>query len=133
MTRTMVSWMTGPLRMTSRIVPAIATLGACAQAQQPGPAAAGGRASPYEVKAPAPAGFDRAVAQRSTQAHLMRLIAINTQNPPGNEIAAARYFDSVFATVPGIERRILDVGDGRANFVARLRATNPRGRPVLVM
>src|SRR5688572_13918391 len=123
--------MTAGIRMIPRIVLAMAMLGACAHAQQPAPAAGAG--SPYDVKAPAPAGFDRAAAQRSTQAHLTRLIAINTQNPPGNEIATARYFDSVFKGIPGVETRILDAGNGRANFVARLRATNPRGRPVLVM
>ena len=122
------------LHLASAIVIAIGALGACAQAQQTAtPATGPSGSSPYTVRAPAPAGFDRAAAQRSTQAHLTRLIAINTQNPPGNEIATARYFDSVFAGVPGIERRILDVGGGRANFVGRLRATNPRGRPVLVM
>jgi acetylornithine deacetylase/succinyl-diaminopimelate desuccinylase-like protein len=122
------------LRVLSGILFASATLGACAQAQQSTPPAApSASSSPYAVKAAPPAGFDRAAAQRSTQAHLTRLIGINTQNPPGNEIATARYFDSVFTRIPGIETRILDVGGGRANFVARLRATNPTGRPVLVM
>src|SRR5687768_3441077 len=133
MTHTTVFRMTAGSRMIPLIFLAMATLGGCARAQQPASAAGGAAGSPYEVRAPAPAGFDRAAAQRSTQAHLMRLIAINTQNPPGNEIATARYFDSVFKGIPGIETRILDVGGGRANFVARLRATNPRGRPVLVM
>ena len=123
----------GRRHLAAGVLLAIAPLGACAHAQQAPPAAPGPGASPYIVRAPAPAGLDRAAAQRSTQAHLTRLIAINTQNPPGNEIATARYFDSVFAGVPGIERRILDVGGGRANFVARLRAANPTGRPVLVM
>jgi acetylornithine deacetylase/succinyl-diaminopimelate desuccinylase-like protein len=112
---------------------AVATFGGCAHAQPPAQSATGAASSPYVVRAPAPAGFDRDAAQRSTQAHLTRLIGINTQNPPGNEIATARYFDSVFKSIPGVETRILDVGDGRANFVARLRATNPTGRPVLVM
>src|SRR5687768_15218837 len=125
--------MTAGIRMIPRVVLAMATLGGCARAQQPAPAPGGAAGSPYEVRAPAPAGFDRGAAQRSTQSHLMRLIAINTQNPPGNEIATARYFDSVFKGIPGIETRILDVGGGRANFVARLRAANPTGRPVLVM
>ena len=119
------------------VIPAVLlgalTLGGCAQAQQPARSTAAGPESPYTVRAAAPAGYDRAAAQRSTQAHLTRLIAINTQNPPGNEIATARYFDSVFKSIPGVETRILDVGNGRANFVARLRATNPTGRPVLVM
>ncbi len=118
------------------VIPAVllgaATFGGCAQAQRPAQPASQ-PASPYTVRAPAPAGYDRAAGQRSTQAHLTRLIAINTQNPPGNEIATARYFDSVFTGIPGVESRILDVGNGRANFVARLRATNPTGRPVLVM
>ena len=112
---------------------ALGTLGGCAQAQQRSGGAVDAPASPWTVRAPAPAGFDRAAAQRSTQAHLTRLIAINTQNPPGNEIATARYFDSVFRAIPGVETRILDAGNGRANFVARLRATNATGRPVLVM
>ena len=121
-------------RIIAGLAAALGSTGGCAQAQQQRPA--GGveaPASPYSVRAPAPAGFDRAAAQRSTQAHLVRLIGINTQNPPGNEIAAARYFDSVFKGVPGVETRILDAGSGRANFVARLRATNATGRPVIVM
>src|SRR5688572_13440424 len=122
------------VRVLSAIVAALGSLSGCAQAQQRTTATVDAAAQgPYAVRAAAPAGFDRAAAQRSTQAHLTRLIAINTQNPPGNEIATARYFDSVFKSIPGVETRILDAGNGRANFVARLRATNPTGRPVLVM
>ncbi|MES2522793.1 MAG: M20/M25/M40 family metallo-hydrolase [Gemmatimonadota bacterium] len=91
------------------------------------------QSSPYTVSAPAPAGFDRALAQRVAQEHLTRLIAINTQNPPGNELKTAQYFDSVFATIPGVERHVLPAGEGRANFIARLRAGRPTGKPVLVM
>ncbi|MEQ1690412.1 MAG: M20/M25/M40 family metallo-hydrolase [Gemmatimonas sp.] len=89
--------------------------------------------SPYAVTAPAPDGFDRALAQRVALGHLTRLIALNTQNPPGNELLTARYFDSVFATIPGVERHVLESGNGRANFIARLRATKPTQRPVLIM
>jgi acetylornithine deacetylase/succinyl-diaminopimelate desuccinylase-like protein len=100
-------------------------------------AAAGSTSAPsasvYAVNAPAPDGYDRGAAQRQTEAHLTRLIGLNTQNPPGNEILAARYLDSVFRRMPGIETRILDAGGGRANLVARLRAANPTQRPVLVM
>lgn len=90
-------------------------------------------ASPYSIVSPAPSGFDRALAQRAAVEHLSNLIAINTQNPPGNEMRTARYFDSVFTLVPGVERHILDAGNGRANFIARLRATRPSKRPVLIM
>ncbi|MEO7520212.1 MAG: M20/M25/M40 family metallo-hydrolase [Gemmatimonas sp.] len=95
---------------------------------------AGARAqSAYTVGAVAPVGFDRALAQRASLEHLSRLIAINTQNPPGNELKTAQYFDSVFALMPGVERHILPAAEGRANFIARLRATRPTSRPVLVM
>ena len=92
--------------------------------------------NPYVVGTPAPAGFDRAQAQAATLTHLKALIGRNTQNPPGNELLTAQYFDSVFAGIPGVERHILpagDAGNGRANFVARLRATNPSKRPVMIM
>ena len=81
--------------------------------------------SPYAVAAPAPAGFDRAAAQRTTETHLRNLVRLDTQNPPGREILAARYFDSVFARIPGVERRIVEAGNERAFFVARLRAERP--------
>jgi acetylornithine deacetylase/succinyl-diaminopimelate desuccinylase-like protein len=87
----------------------------------------------FDVAAPAPAGFDRAAAQRDTLEHLRRLIALDTQNPPGNEVIAAKYLDSVLRGIPGVEAHVLDPGDGRANFVARLRATKPARRAVLVM
>jgi len=89
----------------------------------------------WTVQAPAPAGLDRAEAQATTLRHLQNLIAINTENPPGNEIRTAMYFDSVLSRVPGVETRILRVPEDtmRANFVARLRAANPSQRPVLVM
>ena len=85
------------------------------------------------VAAPAPAGFDRAAAQRTTEAHLRRLISLDTQNPPGNELLTARYFDSVFKAMPGVETHVLPAAEGRANFIARLRAARPTGRPVLIM
>jgi acetylornithine deacetylase/succinyl-diaminopimelate desuccinylase-like protein len=83
--------------------------------------------------AAAPRGFDRLAAQRDTRALLESLIALDTQNPPGNEILVARHLDALLRAVPGIETRILDPGDGRANFVARLRASKPSKRAVLVM
>lgn len=89
--------------------------------------------TPWTVGTTAPAGFDRALAQRASLEHLTRLIALNTQNPPGNELLTARYFDSVFTNVPGVERHVLPSTPGRANFVARLRATRPSKRPVLIM
>ena len=77
--------------------------------------------------------FDRASAQRDTLTLLQQLVALDTQNPPGNEILVAKHLDGFLRGVPGIETRILDPGDGRANFIARLRASKPTKRAVLVM
>jgi acetylornithine deacetylase/succinyl-diaminopimelate desuccinylase-like protein len=77
--------------------------------------------------------FDRPSAQRETLALLKELVALDTQNPPGNEVIVARHLDRYLKGVPGIETRILDPGDSRANFIARLRATKPTKRAVLVM
>jgi acetylornithine deacetylase/succinyl-diaminopimelate desuccinylase-like protein len=77
--------------------------------------------------------FDRPSAERATLALLKELVALDTQNPPGNEIRVARHLDGLLRSVPGIETAVLDPGDGRANFIARLRATTPTKRAVLVM
>lgn len=104
----------------------VASLAAGAQAQSEAQ-------SPYRVAASPPKGFDREAAQRDTRRHLESLIRRDTRNPPGNERLTATYFDSIFNGIEGVERHVLDVGENRANFVARLRAGKPRGRPVLLM
>lgn len=82
---------------------------------------------------PPPAGFDRSVAQRDTLALLTELVALDTQNPPGNELRVARHLESLLKDTPGVEIHVLDMGDNRGDIVARLRAANPTKRPVLVM
>src|ERR1700712_1704804 len=52
--------------------------------------------------------------------HLQALLRINTVNPPGNEMAAARYLDGVLRAA-GVETTLLEPAPGRAAFVARLR------------
>jgi acetylornithine deacetylase/succinyl-diaminopimelate desuccinylase-like protein len=89
--------------------------------------------SPYAVPAPPPSGYDRTIGQRVTRDHLERLIRLDTQNPPGNELITARYFDSVFKQIPGVETHVLVSAPNRANFIARLRAGRPSKRPVLIM
>lgn len=51
--------------------------------------------------------------------HLRALLRIDTTNPPGNEIEAARYVAAVLEQ-EGIPSTILESGPGRANLVARL-------------
>lgn len=96
-------------------------------------AAQGAAPSAYNVAVAQPPGFDRAAAQRDTRRILEALIRLDTQNPPGNEIIVARYLDSLLSGLPGVETRILEAEPGRANFYARLRASRPTERPVLVM
>ena len=87
----------------------------------------------YDVEAPAPRGFERERATDRALTIVRDLIAIDTQNPPGNEMRTARYFEELFAGVEGVETHVVDVGRGRANFVARLSAVDAQERPVLVM
>lgn len=89
--------------------------------------------TPWDIAAPAPRGYDRGAAQTATLERLQQLVRLDTRNPPGNELLTARWFDSLFATVPGIERHVLPAAEGRANFIARLRATRPTARPVILM
>ena len=62
--------------------------------------------------------------------HLQRLIRIDTTNPPGNELATARYLASVLAR-EGIESDVVEPTPGRAVLHARLRGNGSR-RPVLL-
>src|SRR5207237_4228260 len=58
-----------------------------------------------------------------TQTILSNYLRINTTNPPGNEILAARFLKAILDR-EGIEARILDtteLGQNRANLYARLR------------
>lgn len=83
--------------------------------------------------APPPPGFDRARAQRDALALTEGLIRLDTRNPPGNERVAVDFLAERLRPLEGVEVHVLDVGDGRANLLARLKAGSPRRRPVIVM
>ena len=51
---------------------------------------------------------------------LSQYLQINTTNPPGNELAAARWLQAVLAR-EGIEVRVLEPRPGKANLIARVR------------
>ncbi|MBU0520092.1 M20/M25/M40 family metallo-hydrolase [bacterium] len=51
---------------------------------------------------------------------LQKLIQVDTQNPPGNELAACRVLDKFFRK-NGISSKIYRVDDQRANLLARLK------------
>jgi len=86
-------------------------------------------AAPLAAQAPPDAITREATAQ------LQGLIRINTTNPPGNELASARYLDSLLKAA-GIESRVYESAEGRGAVVARIKATVPeaqRKTPVIVM
>jgi acetylornithine deacetylase/succinyl-diaminopimelate desuccinylase-like protein len=75
---------------------------------------------PAAAQAPA---LDYDKLRNETAQRLSEYLRIHTSNPPGNELATARWLKDVLAK-EGIEGQILDtaeLGPGRANFYARLK------------
>lgn len=66
-------------------------------------------------------------AVRQLQAYLR----IDTTNPPGNELAAARFFQEWF-TREGIPVEVYEFAPGRANLIARLRGAGSK-RPLILL
>jgi acetylornithine deacetylase/succinyl-diaminopimelate desuccinylase-like protein len=64
--------------------------------------------------------------------YLQALIRLDTTSPPGNERIATDYIAGVLAS-EGIESTVVESAPTRANLVARLKAVNPSGRPVMLM
>ena len=62
---------------------------------------------------------------------LTRYLRINTTNPPGNEIAAARWLQAVLRR-DGIEAQIFEPAPGKANLYARLRGDGS-ARPLILL
>lgn len=62
---------------------------------------------------------------------LSQYLQINTTNPPGNEIVAARWLASVLRR-EGIEARIFEPAPGKANLYARL-AGDGSARPLILL
>ncbi len=79
----------------------------------------------------APAGDDWLDIGREATELLGQYLRINTTNPPGNEIEAARWLQAVLAR-EGIAAEILEPAPGKANLVARL-AGDGSARPVVLL
>ncbi len=62
---------------------------------------------------------------------LSRYLRINTTNPPGNEIVAARWLAAVLRR-EGIESQIFEPAPGKANLYARLRGSGS-ARPLILL
>ena len=62
---------------------------------------------------------------------MQQYVRINTSNPPGNEIEAARFFKKIFDQ-HGIENEIFEYKPGRANIIARLKGNGSK-RPIILL
>src|SRR5512145_1044733 len=63
--------------------------------------------------------LDWKALEEEAVATLSRYIQIDTTNPPGNEINAARFLKEIFER-EGIQARIIESAPGRGNVFARL-------------
>src|SRR6516162_10056805 len=80
------------------------------------------KSAPPGIPQAPPLVGDTSTLARQAQEWLVELVKINTTNPPGNELAAAKYIAGVLAK-DGINAELLDVAPGRSALVARLRAS----------
>lgn len=83
--------------------------------------------SPARAQAPDPGDVGQEVVEL-----LQEYLRIDTVNPPGNEIRAARFLARVLER-EGIDYEIFESSPGRANVVARLRGDGSRGGGVVLL
>src|SRR5437660_7374656 len=79
----------------------------------------------------APGDADWKALGDEATALLSQYLRINTTNPPGNEIAAARWLAAVLGR-DGIEARVFEPAPGKANLYARL-AGDGSARPLILL
>lgn len=118
------------------IVSSILLVAACA-GRQPVPPLAGPSSAPV-METPArvsliaaPVEGDWAALGDEATALLSLYLRINTTNPPGNEIVAARWLAAVLRR-EGIDARIFEPAPGKANLYARL-AGDGSARPIILL
>ena len=79
----------------------------------------------------APPSPDFEAADREALAMLQSYLRVDTTNPPGNERLAADFFHEILDR-EGIENRVYEMAEGRANILARLPGRG-LGRPILLL
>ena len=62
---------------------------------------------------------------------MQQYLRVNTSNPPGNEIEAARFLKRIFDQ-HGIENEIFEYKPGRANIIARIKGNGSK-RPIMLL
>src|SRR3989449_1395784 len=119
-----------------KMIPLVVLVAGCA-ARRPAPPLAGPSSAPVYVTPAAaallaaPTEADWAALGDEATALLSQYLRINTTNPPGNEIVAARWLAQVLRR-DGIEARIFEPAPGKANLYARL-AGDGSARPVILL
>src|SRR3989475_9780182 len=121
--------------MTSRPLPLLLLLAACAHtpaSSAAAPPAVEALALPprTELRGP-PRGEDWQGLGVEAAALLSQYIRINTTNPPGNELSAARWFATVLRR-DGVESQIFEPAPGKANLYARLKGDGS-ARPLILL
>jgi acetylornithine deacetylase/succinyl-diaminopimelate desuccinylase-like protein len=76
---------------------------------------------------------DDAALRESAIQHLQALLRLDTMSPPGNEKLAADYIAETLREAGFDDVHVLESAPNRASVVARLRADQPTGRPVMLM
>src|SRR5438552_1541269 len=119
-----------------KLIPLVVLVAGCA-ARRPAPPLAGPSSAPVYVTPAAaallaaPTEADWAALGDEATALLSQYLRINTTNPPGNEIVAARWLAQVLRR-DGIEARIFEPAPGKANLYARL-AGDGSSRPIILL
>ena len=62
---------------------------------------------------------------------MQQYLRVNTSNPPGNEIEAARFLKKIFDQ-HGIENEVFEYKPGRANIIARIKGNGSK-RPIILL
>jgi acetylornithine deacetylase/succinyl-diaminopimelate desuccinylase-like protein len=86
---------------------------------------------PGPAACPRALGLDRRAIADELECLLRQYIQIDTTNPPGNELVAARFLEQVLAR-DGIPAAIIESAPGRANLIARVKG-RARGHALMLM
>ncbi len=62
---------------------------------------------------------------------MQQYLRVNTSNPPGNELEAAKFFKSVFDK-QGIQNEVFEYKPGRGNIIARIKGDGSK-RPIILL
>lgn len=62
---------------------------------------------------------------------MQQYLRVNTSNPPGNELEAAKFFKAIFDK-HGIQNEVFEYKPGRANIIARLKGNGSK-RPLILL